>query len=1124
MRRLTYILSVLTLLILFSTTVAADDILARISTGYIGDEAEVFAPEDMNKIGVSGSHWGFSGDIARQRRRIVNGISRMTAFLYEDSDFMPNSSTSTGIEHSGGTSTLVPFDGNTALSLTYADEEIKTEENAVLSFGLAVEGVPGVTYPVSIHITAGGQEYKAQVSYVCTDADKSWTLVSADIRTVHGLLEKIEVRVHYDRKALPNSIMLTAPFARQKADTAFTVADRFSTDRLLSTVGSVTPSSGKVRPSVAGNAEISGRLLIPTQPSTGTHAFFVVTLSGVQSGGLTLGVSYEDNMSDLLENTPTAAENESAKADTATSASSVEEGQAAVSSNAVLSTQRYFTPKVALTAAESVYIFPIEVSGSLTSYTLLFDNIDCNVYFTIESVSVIVSQPSPPDGNPNIGTVSSILLSGNSVTFSGSMEREAVKSGGYLYFYALPSSAPSDLNRAIKLGSTKVSTRFTYTVDLSSMPALGDTALFFAAVHAEDADGSTLLLPLSKPRYGDASLRNETQVSVVGLSGAASVGAFESNVSHVLVDVPLDKLLTVSDGTSYSYINYDASSSDAEGSFRVDQLYFSRDFLDELDRDIQFYTSAGIRVYLRLYAASPIDGFTYGGEADSYLPDFSADGVRYRYAALVRFLSNRYSGIAGFVLGHGVNTEFSTGDITNGTSDAPTNSELSRYVSALAEMCRVTYNASSQFVTDALVIVPFTSQSEEGRWVSPRTLSVLLSMRLEDVGTFPWVLQSDLYADAAVDGAYNTSTELENAFSSLSSLQRLYDELELSFPDALTFFYQPDNDALLYGYGEFAESMRASGEDIPEYSRYAADRFSEIYEACAAYRTRAVFISLEGLSLKNDHAFYSDLKSVSSASDADPRSVYDSRAQVGQTITGNVLTLFDFSDAYHALGWIPGGGASSCLTEVSERFATDEQPYVRVLRSSFVEDMGTVDHTGSSTAGIAGIVLRNLSRAYDFTDIDRMEFSLSLEYADAVSAHIADDEGVTVVFVIGRDDYRAEYYASGLSIGEVQVLTCDLTGYEHRSMVDYVGIMVYANEDVVLDLATVRVGSDTMNEEELRSMFKQQKDSLPLNWGAATVAFLLTVGMTVILVILLTRREREEDELRDAALQKYRRK
>lgn len=1092
MRKFFTVLTLLMLISLFSSAVSADDVLALASAGYEGDEQSVFAPDgdDVLSVGIPGSDWAFSGDVDWQRRRIEGSISYMTAYLLSDEDFIsvedpssPDASDAAGLR---------PFQGYTTLALSYTGRGIDLSSYSTLCFGFSLDAAEGAVYPVSVTLTADGVMYSASLSVTCSSS-RPWQLLSVDIRDVRGELESIIIRADYERGSVPASVKCSAPFARLHAGTSFTNADKFATDRFSSAVGSVTPSSGKVRPDEDNRAEISGRLLVTAKPVPGSFAYFIVTLSGFRSGGLTLGVSYE--------------------------------GGGGPDDDAGGIDPVFYTPKAALTSSDSVYVFPVEVSGGMASYTLLFDNIDCDVYFTIDSVSLISGQASPVSGNPNIGTVSSIALSGNSVTFSGSMERDAVRAGGYIYFYALPASSMDDVSAALVLGSTKVSTVFTYTADLSSMPALGDTFLFFAAVHGSGEDGQAVILPLSAPRYADASALRSANVSSAGLAGAASVGAFESNVSHVIVDVPLDELLVSSGGISCSYTNYDADG--------AEQLRLSRDFLTELDRDINFYVSAGIRVYLRLYSSSPIDGFTYGGDAESYLPDLSEDGVRYRYAALIRFLSSRYSGAAGFVLGHGVNcgeyTGAGTGDLSGGG--------LSAYVSSLAELCRVTYNAARASVSgpeeDVPVIVPFVPDRGETGWLSPRVLSVMLSERLSEIGTIPWVMQTAIYdggtaAGSSSDGSAGSAAAAD-ALAALASLQKMSDDLKIPGASALTFLYQPDNDALLRGYGEYVEAARALGQDIPEYSRYAADRFEEIYALCSSFRAYAVFISLDGLSLRNDHAFYSDLKSVGSVSDMDDRYVYESRASVGQAISGNSFMLFDFSDAYHALGWIPGSGVQSCLTEASDRFITGDTPYARVLRSSFAEDMGAVDNTGASVAGAAGIVLRHLDRRYDFSAVDRMEFTLSLEYADG-SGHAGVQPGpgggVTVVLVIGTDDCRAEYYASGLSVGEIQVLSCDLTGYEYRSVVDYIGIMVYADEDIVLDLSSVKLGSGTLSSDALRAMFQQSDEgTVSLDWITAGLFLVLVTTVTVILMIIMTRRDREEDELREAQmLSRHRRK
>ena len=93
---------------------------------------------------------------------------------------------------------------------------------------------------------------------------------------------------------------------------------------------------------------------------------------------------------------------------------------------------------------------------------------------------------------------------------------------------------------------------------------------------------------------------------------------------------------------------------------------------------------------------------------------------------------------------------------------------------------------------------------------------------------------------------------------------------------------------------------------------------------------------------------------------------------------------------------------------------------------------------------------------------------------------------------------------------------------------DYIGIMVYSETPVYLDLAKVRVGSETLTEEDLARTFTRSDDGEPLpDLVKAGLAAAFAAIIAVITTILLTHHDREEDEKREAALreaQKYRRK
>ena len=118
-----------------------------------------------------------------------------------------------------------------------------------------------------------------------------------------------------------------------------------------------------------------------------------------------------------------------------------------------------------------------------------------------------------------------------------------------------------------------------------------------------------------------------------------------------------------------------------------------------------------------------------------------------------------------------------------------------------------------------------------------------------------------------------------------------------------------------------------------------------------------------------------------------------------------------------------------------------------------------------------------------------------------------------MVFVVGTDEERAEYYAEGIRCGKQYSLGCSLSDWKDRDCVDYIGIAVYADFDVSLKLERVTAGSVTASPEELEAIFSPPAPAEKP--GERNEAWLLPVlifaaAATFAVFVLLTRRDAEE--------------
>ncbi len=1044
-------------------------------SGYDGSETDVFSPaEDGGGVRIFDmtAPWDFLGDAMYVKRHMRNGYC--TAYAFIDTE---------------------ECEGETTFTLDLAND---LTPYSVIAFGV---GFPaeGASSPIRAELKLsdyGGNRVTSRTYLQVPEDEESsglcWNMLYFDISDFEGRSDAAQFTVTftYDPSAPPNVLRVTNPYAAVRDGGGFSYIDQYLTNAIEAEGGVFGIRSGAVRPDERGQVRLSGSFLLAEQPEIGSEVFLEIELSHFVSGGFTAGIGYAS-------------------------------GEMAYSSRIYLNSDGN---------SSAVYTIPVEMTAGLETFELTFDGMACDNYFRLEGIRLYSADIAEISGTPALGKVSEITRNGDSIRFSGVMEREAVREydDTVLRFYAIPGWSSDTLSSAVEIGQTKVSTRFDYTADLSAYPHLADSCRFFAGIRTQNGR----IVPMSAPVYPKAADITEKKLSNFGLYDAASVGVFESNVSHVIVDVPLDQLLTAAaqDGgsaVSLSYTVYETVLPEEEDARviagRTRKTALNHTLLRALDNEIDFYISAGIEVYLRLTAENPVPGLTYpesGAEHYSVMTD--TPEARYFYASMVRFLCRRYSGIAGIAAGYSVNAGQHTGD--TGEKDAAV------YARDLAELCRITYNAASTEIPDILIVLPFFEKTaeEQGnfRFIDPKTLTVMLSSYLETMGTVPWVM---MYCTETLNGILGTDILSGDALAAdvrysdsrgtAQRVRQLLDELGLKGSAAFMYFWEPGYETVMSGYYNTPDGTSPA--------EYLAEMFVKL---CESTRARAVFLSLDRLNEHLDHEFYSFLKktegTMPSGAGSYRRAVADFPAvlsdRAGDLLSrvNSRLTLWDFTDQFYPLGWIPGGGVGSCLTVYSDLFSENNAPedrYARVLRSVITldEDSASADRKGIA----AGIVLRNLSRTVDLSEVDCLEFTFALNHPGMIigSGH----ETGTVVFILGSDDCRAEFAVKDASYGQIQSYVCDLSAYEFRGQVDYMGILVYGDHEIYLDLSSVSVGSSTLAQEELEGVFRISDGTEAAETDRAAIVLasgIVFVG-SAIAVVLLIRHDVEEDRERRRRMQ-----
>jgi len=1001
----------LALVFVFTLTVSAEknETLSYAVTGLPIDSEEHFSPEDVRIVELKPGMFSCGGDVLRRRIVDFENTSALNITLPTDARGADNS---------------YDIHGYTEASFIITDVE---NDYSALAFGISISGIYGNEYELEIALISESDDVVSS----CKLVPSEWNLVYFDITGARGSEYILTVRTLYDSIIMPDTISISSPYLIINTPSGFAYSDKYLTTEYEAFVGSVSMESGNVTPDERGDAILFANILTKNSIKAGTNAVCEIRLSGVEDGFLSFGARTEEMGKNEFN----------------------------------------YSASIPINANDGIYAIPIRLDGTLESYSLDFANVECTGFFKIESVKIFDGGRVPTLGNSGIGSVDHIRMNLGGVTFSGSMERWAVSeySDSGIRYFAIPALTSENLDTAIEIGRSSTTTIFEYTMDVGSHHVPSDLYMFFAAVIGADGE----IIPLSSPRFAEANTVTERELSNMGLYNASAAGAFESNVSHIILDIDLSALIASAESRDAATISYYTTDGVA-ANFTID-----RNALKSRDRDIEFYTSAGINVYLRLICSTPIDEFTYGGNdcLGYYVMTDDANSLA-MYASIVRFISARYSGISGISLGLGVNSTYNVGDVNI--------FDVTPYADNVALLARVTYNAASAENSDIMILIEFDEYRDYDNQVSDRVLGTAIARRLSDIGAIPW---SFVYS---IDSA-------EDALSSPATLSSALSALEIEGACSVMYFYDPMSDNLTYKYSSFVASLdRNEFPVLPTFTEYLAMTFGGLCEKGDEYGAETVFMSLGDILQNTDHEFYSSLKNTGMGnSDRHIVDLPTSEADDALNSAAGKYVISDFSDKYYCLDWISGGGVAAFTTEHSPIFSERDGIYSRVLRSS-------VDTVGA--AGAAGLIIKNLQGVTDLIDT-KIVFDFS------VFAEVAGED-LTVVFVVGADDNRAEFTAREITYGEAHTLVCDLGEYEYASSVEYIGVMIYSEESVDFDLSRVSVYSDTRTDEELFDLFNPAPDTVDGAYDVyVLVALILIVAViSVVGCIVFVRRDKEESE------------
>lgn len=937
--------------------------------------------------------WSFSGNILRESKQRINGTTVMQLNLREGDSGEEDNVVSLQYD------ALCDLSGYYTLTFTVY---IGTEDDDYAGY-----------YPVKTSMTRGSRSLYS-TAYVRANR---WQSIVVDVSDCDWA-DSISISFDCGREKTPRWIRASSPYTGYEDRSSH--IERYMTPYFEATNGKLK-SAGETASLVPmdGTTRLEGRFAFNEPPTENTQAFLLVTLSGEISGG-TLTASFLD----------------------ASSANDVYTDAAALS----------------LQNGRNVYSFPFTSAENLLAYRLSFRNAVCGGEgIEIESVSVLWTDYELPQST-GLGYISGVTLnSSGELVISGSVAQSALaeRLRDELVVYAVPyttelSNDQSDFSFAAKeLLRGRISMNFELTVDRETAAQYVGAYRFFVVL--EGKEGGALLAP---PRGIDAASLNVGEMSIVGIEGASAVGVFESNSTHVIVDLPFDELILMAISSAEP-----GAMQNAQRHVTADDttIYFNEELLESVLAEISFYNSARIEVYLRITDAT-----------GSFLENVVALNEKNLsvYSSILKFLLSREEiadkrAVSGIILGEAVAY----------TEQLYRETDVYAYTLHLAELMRVTYSAAYPYLdpTKFCVVLPVASGG-----LYNNAVYQMLSVQIERMGDMPWLL---LYCFG--------SEETENG----QDFSRALSEAQILLEASQAF-----------GYGESAELTFCYEPD----GNFTAETLSRQYEAlCSAaekYRPRTVFISIDYLNDSIKEPFYRLMKHVreedKNSQIEEFAAEYRTETEEDDEETGR-YALWDFQNVYYSNGWVAGGAISGCDVGWSGIFSDYNGVYSRALQTPIYPDY---------EAGTAsGIVLRNFSRAIDLSSVDEVSFVFAID---------GDAEVSTVIFTLGNESTRAEYSLSGVEPGVVHRVTCSLADYGARDAVSYIGVMAYSEDSASLEIETVEFGSDALTAQEIEALFRSASASdADKNYTVFYIAGVVG-ALSLCIFALMIRRDREEEEQR----------
>lgn len=489
-------------------------------------------------------------------------------------------------------------------------------------------------------------------------------------------------------------------------------------------------------------------------------------------------------------------------------------------------------------------------------------------------------------------------------------------------------------NGAKPIASQKMSSRFSFEIKLSKLGEYALISKYAIVAISNEGDYFLICAPTSVKGKFSSAETSSGRTNIKGLQYENVSVAVDSGIGTAVIDVYLDKL-TNSTNSGHLYATKDTF------------IYFSADYIAELDKKIKNLYSAGCKVYLRLLVSADADNALLpyvnpegmGAGTSLLAVNLSESDAERNFFATVDYIATRYSGItygkiSGLILGKSLdmmNKYNYSGDIY-----------LADYAVTVANALEIMARTAVTSIPEIEIILPVSDARADKNGFDTELFLLSVCQYLDMGGglEFSLMLESShspySISEKRIKNGYKLTPANEESnyycTDNIYVFERILDYLgskSKSSPKSYIYHWTPDlsalgeelNTAYIYNYYSIMFSDKASSFVISlptdKMGQKAIDTLGYLMKYIDTERNKDGQLSLSALNVLGAES-WTDLISNYNEEKITYRVFYEAKSleKIPQTVKGR-YSLWDFSSAFGSLGWFEGNNCSSVYVDAT---------------------------------------------------------------------------------------------------------------------------------------------------------------------------------------------------------------